>query len=206
MPARIHGLCKTRLYHIWRGMIARCYRSHNVGYRRYGARGIGICPQWRNDFMDFRSWALATGYAEHLTIDRKDNDGNYEPENCRWVTRTEQQRNRCNSDLVTLNGQTLPLRAWAVELGIPESTLWWRHRKLGKSDQETLTVGRLKPPKLSADHCKEIRRRREAGEMLEFVARDFCCSKATISRVMHGTGRYAAIWSGAEVSSGYNDL
>ena len=89
-----HGGKNTRLYNIWHGMKERCLTVTNKDYPNWGGRGITICEEWRNDFAAFREWSLANGYDEHLTIDRVDNDGNYEPGNCRWVTLQEQAQNR----------------------------------------------------------------------------------------------------------------
>lgn len=89
-----HGGRHTRLYNIWRGMKERCYTLTNKDYPNWGGRGIVICPEWKDDFAAFREWAMSNGYEENLTIDRINNDGNYEPSNCRWVTLQEQARNR----------------------------------------------------------------------------------------------------------------
>ncbi|HEY0011576.1 MAG TPA: hypothetical protein VGB79_01840 [Allosphingosinicella sp.] len=90
---------RARLSSIRSGMLRRCANTETRSYSRYGGRGISICAEWRGDPEAFVSWSLANGFRAGLSLDRIDNDGNYEPQNCRWVTISEQQRNRGNTRL-----------------------------------------------------------------------------------------------------------
>lgn len=89
-----HGGANTKLYRVWSGMKARCSNPNNKSFDDYGGRGIKVCEEWQRDFSAFQKWALENGYKEGLTIDRKDNDKGYLPDNCRWATIKEQNNNR----------------------------------------------------------------------------------------------------------------
>ena len=93
----IHNSCKTRLYQCWADMKTRCLQKNNSRYSRYGGRGIKVCKEWES-FLPFQEWAMKNGYKENLTIDRINNDGDYCPENCRWVTIQENLKNRENTN------------------------------------------------------------------------------------------------------------
>lgn len=94
-----HGLSKHPLYSVYRNMINRCENEKTPRYKDYGGRGITVCEEWRNDFIAFYDWCMANGWRKGLQIDRKMNDGNYTPQNCRIVTATINNRNQRTNKL-----------------------------------------------------------------------------------------------------------
>ena len=94
-----HGDSHSRLYVIWRNINNRCYYKKDINYKNYGGRGIKVCKEWRDSYPLFKEWAIKSGYKETLTIDRIDNNGNYSPQNCKWSTRKEQNRNKSTTKL-----------------------------------------------------------------------------------------------------------
>ena len=123
-----HGLSNTRLYEIWVGMKRRCYNSHDERYADYGGRGIIICDEWKEDFQAFYDWAMTHGYADNLTIERKDVNGNYCPENCCWITKSKQSRNRRITIRYTLFGIEKPLAEWCEYAEIKNNIAYQRYR------------------------------------------------------------------------------
>lgn len=121
-----HGKRKTKLYNVWNTMRDRCYNKNNKRYKDWGGRGIAVCDEWRNDFMNFYNWAYENGYNENLTIDRIDNNKGYEPSNCRWVTRKQQARNRRSNINFTYNGETHCIVEWCELLGLKPKTVYQR--------------------------------------------------------------------------------
>lgn len=120
---------RSRLYNIYRCMITRCENPKVKDYRFYGGRGITICQEWRESFHAFKEWAINNGYRPDLTIERRDNNGPYSPENCRWATVKEQARNRRTTHLVTYNGVTRSMADLAEEHGIPYGVFALRLRR-----------------------------------------------------------------------------
>jgi hypothetical protein len=118
-----HNLSNTRIYHIWKDMLKRCYSEKHRGYKHYGGRGINVCNEWRTDFKSFYDWAINSGYSDKLSIDRINVNGNYEPGNCRWATYKEQANNTRKNHYITYNGETKTLTQWAEYLGIKHKTL-----------------------------------------------------------------------------------
>lgn len=121
-----HGLVKHPLYSVWLGLKKRCYSDKEKSYPDYGGRGITVCDEWLNDFTAFYEWALENGYAKGLEIDRRNNSGNYEPGNCRFVPRIINAGNRRSNRLITFNGQTLIMADWAKELGMRYDKIRYR--------------------------------------------------------------------------------
>lgn len=123
-----HGLSSDRIYTIWSRMMDRCYNPSNNRYDDYGGRGVQVCDEW-HELTRFHQWALSSGYSDNLSIDRKDVDGNYEPDNCKWSSVHEQSVNKRNSIWVNFNGENLPLTDVSIKTGIPYSTLYGRLKR-----------------------------------------------------------------------------
>lgn len=135
---RVHGGGHTRLYNIYFNMINRCYNTKQVEYHNYGGRGVGVCKEWRDSFVAFREWAIGNGYNDILVIDRIDVNGNYEPNNCRWITKREQQFNKTNTRYFEYKGQKKCLAEWAEIFGMNKPTLYNRIYNLGWSIDKAL--------------------------------------------------------------------
>ena len=123
-----HNLSKSRIYIIYHQIIRRCYNKNNVAYENYGGRGIVMCDEWKNDFKTFYDWAMNNDYKENLTIDRINVNGNYCPENCRWVDKKEQARNTRHNHYITYRGVTHCISEWAEIYKIDKRLLGERLR------------------------------------------------------------------------------
>ncbi len=108
-----HGLSNNRLYKIWNGIKNRCYRSKDINFHNYGAKGITVCEEWKDDFLSFYNWSMSNGYEDNLSIDRIDGKLGYFPENCRWVNSEKQNNNRNNNHSITAWGENKNLAQWA---------------------------------------------------------------------------------------------
>ena len=117
-----HGMNNTRLYHIHENMKQRCLNPNTPKFKDYGGRGVKVCEEW-NTFELFKEWAYSNGYKEELELDRVNNDGNYEPSNCRWATRKQQTRNKRNNHILEFMGIKKCLVDWADLFSIPYGTL-----------------------------------------------------------------------------------
>jgi len=135
-----HGLSKTRLYNIWTDMKRRCYNPKNKRFECYGGKGVCVCEEWKTNFIEFYKWSTNNGYADNLSIDRIDVNGNYEPGNCRWVTQKIQQRNTTRNHFLTVNGETKTIAEWAEITGIHPDVIKDRLTKLHWSEEEAVTI------------------------------------------------------------------
>ncbi len=139
---------RTKIYGVWLAMRRRCYLKTCNDYKNYGSRGIVVCDEWKNSYDSFKYWAIHNGYQEGLEIDRNDVDGNYEPSNCRWVTRLVNARNKRNTVHIEMHGETKTLQEWAVEKGFLPSTTRRRYSN-GLRGEELFMPLILEPPKCS---------------------------------------------------------
>ena len=121
-----HGMCDTRIYNIYKNMKARCYRPTGSGYENYGARGIRMCDEWlgENGFINFYNWAIENGYTDELTIERIDVNGNYCPENCKWIPPEEQYYNKTTNVYLNIYGIDYTLSQVARMFNVDYNVLW----------------------------------------------------------------------------------
>ena len=139
-----HGFSGERLYRVWEGIIKRCCNKNDKSYHNYGGRGIKICDEWRFDYIAFREWALANGYDEsapkgECTIDRIDVNGDYKPDNCRFVSMYEQSQNKRNTLRFAYNGEDKTLKEWCKEYDLSYKTVRYR-LKHGWTFEEALEL------------------------------------------------------------------
>lgn len=126
-----------KLYSLWSNMIRRCCNPSSERYYTYGKRGISVCEEWKNNFHSFAKWCLENGWKPNLSIDRIDVNGNYEPNNCSFITMSEQARNKTNNVLITHNGETKCVAEWAEKTGIDAKVIYARLYR-GKTDPEEI--------------------------------------------------------------------
>jgi hypothetical protein len=121
-------------------MLARCYNPDKDGFRFYGGRGITVCEEWKNSFQAFYKWATDNHWNSGLDVDRRDNDGNYSPSNCRLITHKENCRNTRKNAMLTFNNETHCISEWAEIIGIKPGTLSYRINKGGWTIEKALST------------------------------------------------------------------
>lgn len=138
--SKINGLFKLqkRMYYIWRRMIDRCFNKNTCGFKDYGGRGITVCAAWQENFINFYEWAINNGYREDLTIERIDVNGNYCPENCKWIPLAEQALNKRTSLRIELNGEVKTLKEWCSYYGFKRHMFYVYKKRHNLSNTEAL--------------------------------------------------------------------
>lgn len=126
-----HGFARrgkngSSIYHVWREMCGRCFNPSCKSYHNYGGRGITVCDEWKDDFVAFKDWAFANGYEIGLSIDRINNDGNYEPDNCRWTDVKTQANNTRGCHIVEIDGVKKNISQWCEIYKISPSIVYSR--------------------------------------------------------------------------------
>ena len=133
----VHGGSHDRLYGIWKNMKRRCNSPSDKNYKTYGEKGVEVCEEWSNSYQSFKEWAYANGYDDSAefqkcTLDRIDNDGNYEPSNCRWVDKLVQANNTSKNHPVELNGIKMTIAEFARVMNISQNHAWYYINKFEK--------------------------------------------------------------------------
>lgn len=140
----IHNGVGTRLYGIWADMKQRCYNTKCTNYKYYGQRGIIVCEDWKNDFSVFKNWSFQNDYKEYLEIERINNNGNYEPSNCKWATELEQAFNKRNNVFCFIKGEKLNTLQVEKKYGIPHHIVLRRIKKGWNEDRIIAPIGTRK--------------------------------------------------------------
>ena len=133
-----HKQRHTNLYEVWKTMKQRCFNPNSQSYKNYGARGITVCEEWKNNFISFYEWSMENGYKKGLTIDRIDNNSNYCPENCRWADRVVQANNTRLNKHIVINGKDDTLANWIRFFNTTPHSYYSKLKK-GYSEQDALT-------------------------------------------------------------------
>lgn len=149
-PHMKHGETNTRLFNIYHQMKRRCYDTTHINYKNYGGRGILICDEWINDYTVFAEWARSNGYSDDLTLDRRDNSRGYSPDNCRFATITQQNRNKRTNVTITINGITHCISEWAEITGLHPHTIGCRYRSGTRGTDLLLPTSQYKYRRASA--------------------------------------------------------
>lgn len=149
---------EAKLHSVWRGMKDRCYREKCASFKDYGGRGIAVCDAWRDDFLAFKTWAVTAGYGPGLTIERVNNDGHYQPDNCRWASQKEQNRNQRQSIYVEHNGARLLLVDLSEQSGVSYHVLRYRILSLRWSVEKAVKtpIDQTRRRKLAIRFVREV--------------------------------------------------
>lgn len=161
---RINGeitFCRTnwnnkRIKKTFDGMKQRCYNENEKSYRWYGAKGIKICNEWMNNPLLFEEWAIQNGYEDNLTIDRIDENKDYSPDNCRWITGAQNTKYKSTTYLINVNGEIHTGKDWARELGLGVNLINTYIRKYGLNNTIEFIKRYIKNPNLKPSNNQSI--------------------------------------------------
>ncbi|MGN5653475.1 hypothetical protein [Bacillus sp. Brlt_9] len=186
---KTHGMSKDRMYKRWNSIKQRCFNPKHPNYHHYGGRGIVMCETWKEDFEKFYNWSLENGFEEDLTLDRIDNNGIYEPNNCRWVTMEEQSNNKRDNIIVEYEGAEMTLKQAANNMAVNYKALEARYRRgyRGKELFQELkehTAGSLNGnSKLKEEQVKQIKTLLRKGLSQTKIAKMYGVSKHCIHHI-----------------------
>lgn len=124
-----HGMSRTRLHNRWEAMKGRCYNVNDSRYSTYGARGIKVCEEWLNDFVNFQNWALTNGYTKDLTLERKNVNEGYSPNNCTWIPMIDQALNKSNTLKLEIQGTIFSVNEVSLKYNLKPKTIRSRIKK-----------------------------------------------------------------------------
>lgn len=134
-----HGLSKSRLFTKWMNMKSRCSNPNDKAYAYYGGKGIKVCDEWQTNFMAFYDWSMSNGYSDNLTIERIDVNGDYMPNNCKWIPFCDQAKNKSNNRFVEINGTKKLISEWCKESPVSMTTIYQRIRN-GWNEIDAITM------------------------------------------------------------------
>lgn len=134
-----HGMSGTRIYKIWKDMKSRCFNKNMKSFVHYGERGITVCGEWKESFINFKEWAFENGYKEDLTIDRIDVNGNYEPNNCRWATTSLQNSNKRRKQY-EIGGVVKTFPQWCEYADLSYNLVYQRVHTVGETLERALRL------------------------------------------------------------------
>lgn len=196
-----HGLSRHPVHYVWSAVKSRCYNQNAKLYHRYGGRGITMCADWRNNFIAFYNWMIDNGWSKGLQIDRIDNNGNYEPTNCRLVSSQVNNNNKSTNHFITCNGETKTLIQWSRECGVSYVTILQRMKTM--SIEDALRKGKIKrkqgkstqhlTSKYSYDTISEIRKLfKNDGISIRQISRELKIPFRTVWNIIHNRMRVNA--------------